>query len=82
MSVEHGPSACAPCCIACGEAISDDGAEQTDAWLESMCGPCHEARESGLRDWDAQNEIDEVAEAEYERRNADHSCDYEPRSAF
>jgi len=32
-----------PTCCSCGDTIYDDGADQTDAWLASMCPGCHEA---------------------------------------
>jgi hypothetical protein len=35
-----------PACISCGEALHDDGPEQTDAWLASMCGECFKASEA------------------------------------
>lgn len=57
-----------PRCIVCGCAISDDGPEQTDAWLASMCPEDFEASESSLREWDS--------------NNADRTLEHEPRSAF
>lgn len=56
-----------PRCIVCGCAISDDGPEQSDAWLASMCPRCHEASEHSLSDHVEEYEL---------------SVMYEPRSAF
>lgn len=71
-----------PHCISCGDAIHDDGAEQTEAWLSSLCPECYDAQEAGLSKYEESWQTEADAIASYDHDNADRSREYEPRGAF
>lgn len=71
-----------PGCRECGCAISDNGPEQSDAWVKSMCVDCHAAEARALVELEAETQRQVDADAEYDARDADMTMAYEPRSAF
>ena len=58
-------------CISCGCVIADDGPEQTEAWLASLCPECHEASVHSLRDWDGERAFACCGHAQHLRRRVD-----------
>lgn len=64
----NGPAR-TPSCCSCGCSISDDGPDQTEAWLASLCGECFSV--------EAARELEERRAEQY-----DAEVQYEPRSAF
>jgi len=75
-----------PVCCECGCAIFDHGAEQSDAWLKSMCGDCHAAEAKALAAYEAEMQVGVDAEDADDRArarwDAEHAGDFLPRGAF